>query len=182
MRQNTEAKERHCHCRRCKLHIEIRGRTAWRERRVWQLGKRSKGVFARLSWRALPLEKVRRSRDYGPDNVMKPIRLKTQMKRRERKLWVESGVLELNFAEGEPIKMWSWEGMVPGKLECQLLNRGQEITNTVIQNESRRGWRGMLLDRCPHQGMWRINPKSWWSSEKKSRQSVEESVHLWRRG
>lgn len=53
---------------------------------------------------------------------MKPIRLKTQMKRRERKLWVESGVLELYFAEGEPIKTRSWEGFVTGKLECQLLN------------------------------------------------------------
>lgn len=49
--------------------------------------------------------KERGSRSQGPDNVMKPITLKPQIKQRERKLWVESRVSEFHIAKVEPVNM-----------------------------------------------------------------------------
>lgn len=49
--------------------------------------------------------KERGSRGHDPENAMKTIRLKPQSKQRARKLWVESGVLQLHTVEVETINM-----------------------------------------------------------------------------
>lgn len=49
-------------------------------------------IFDGLASGVSPLEIVMGSQNHGPDNVAKPIKLKSAMKQRKRKLWMESGV------------------------------------------------------------------------------------------